>query len=214
VIGVLVMLSIILTAATVFPDMTGETIIAVLGGGSALGCIGFAVITLAQKARGAPGGQFYATRRRRRYDLDLADAPLANCRRPQPSLTANGSGYVVRFYLSSSPSFWSRSGCADRDSDITRASLLDLRSRHPRIQSNSRPPTRYDSLIWRTADGTDMPEATELEQVAEWRLRKVDARPSDEQSAKARGNSRTRGQFAAAGRSEAAGKNIVAFATG
>jgi len=32
---------------------------------------------------------------------------------------------------------------------------------------------------------TDMPEATELEQVADWRLRKVDAKPSDEQSAKA-----------------------------
>src|SRR3984885_14670044 len=31
----------------------------------------------------------------------------------------------------------------------------------------------------------DIPEAVELERVAEWRLRKVDAQPSDEQSAKA-----------------------------
>jgi len=31
----------------------------------------------------------------------------------------------------------------------------------------------------------DFPEAGELERVAEWRLRKVDAHPSDEQSAKA-----------------------------
>jgi hypothetical protein len=31
----------------------------------------------------------------------------------------------------------------------------------------------------------DSPEASELERVAEWRLRKVDAKPSDEQSAKA-----------------------------
>lgn len=31
----------------------------------------------------------------------------------------------------------------------------------------------------------DLPEAAELERVAEWRLRKVDAKPSDEQSAKA-----------------------------
>ena len=30
-----------------------------------------------------------------------------------------------------------------------------------------------------------IPEVLELERVAEWRLRKVDARPSDEQSAKA-----------------------------
>ncbi len=31
----------------------------------------------------------------------------------------------------------------------------------------------------------DNPEVVELERVAEWRLRKVDAKPSDEQSAKA-----------------------------
>jgi len=31
----------------------------------------------------------------------------------------------------------------------------------------------------------DNPEAAELERVAEWRMRKVDAKPSDEQSAKA-----------------------------
>jgi hypothetical protein len=31
----------------------------------------------------------------------------------------------------------------------------------------------------------DMPEVTELERAADWRLRKADARPSDEQSAKA-----------------------------
>lgn len=31
----------------------------------------------------------------------------------------------------------------------------------------------------------DIPEVIELERVAEWRLRKVDANPSDEQSAKA-----------------------------
>ncbi len=49
VIWVLVMLSIILTAATVFPDMTGETILAVLGGGTALGIAGFAVLTLMRR---------------------------------------------------------------------------------------------------------------------------------------------------------------------
>ncbi len=43
VIWVLVMLSIILTTATVFPDMSGETILAILGGGSALGALGYAV---------------------------------------------------------------------------------------------------------------------------------------------------------------------------
>ena len=33
----------------------------------------------------------------------------------------------------------------------------------------------------------DLPEAVELERVAEWRRRKVDANPADEQSAKASG---------------------------
>lgn len=40
------MLSMILTAATAFPDMSGETILAVLGGGIAVGIAGFAVVTL------------------------------------------------------------------------------------------------------------------------------------------------------------------------
>ncbi len=36
----------------------------------------------------------------------------------------------------------------------------------------------------------DLPEVIELERVADWRLRKVDANPSDEQSAKAAGQLR------------------------
>jgi hypothetical protein len=53
VIWVLVMLSIILTAATVFPGMSGETIVAVLGGGSVLGLVGFAGPTLLGRSRQA-----------------------------------------------------------------------------------------------------------------------------------------------------------------
>ena len=49
VIWVLVMLSIILTAATVFPDMTGETILIILAGGSGLGAVGFAVFSLVRR---------------------------------------------------------------------------------------------------------------------------------------------------------------------
>ncbi len=41
VIWALVMLSVILTAATLFPDMSGETMLAVLGGGTAVGAVGF-----------------------------------------------------------------------------------------------------------------------------------------------------------------------------
>jgi Mn2+/Fe2+ NRAMP family transporter len=53
VIWVLVMLSLVLTAATVFPGISGETILAVLGGGTVLGLIGFAVYQLRHGRRGA-----------------------------------------------------------------------------------------------------------------------------------------------------------------
>jgi hypothetical protein len=46
VIWVLVMLSMILTAATAFPDMSGKTIMAVLRGGVAVGLAGFAIVAL------------------------------------------------------------------------------------------------------------------------------------------------------------------------
>src|SRR6202041_3440542 len=49
VVWVLVMLSVILTAATAFPDVTGEMILAVLGGGSTLGIAGFVIITLIRR---------------------------------------------------------------------------------------------------------------------------------------------------------------------
>src|SRR6202041_2255675 len=46
VIWVWVMRSIVLTAATVYPDMSGETIVAVLSGGTVLGVAGFAAFSL------------------------------------------------------------------------------------------------------------------------------------------------------------------------
>jgi hypothetical protein len=54
VIWVLVMLSIILTAATVFPDISGETIVAVLVGGTALGVAGFTAFSLLRRWHGEP----------------------------------------------------------------------------------------------------------------------------------------------------------------
>ncbi|UVK49435.1 divalent metal cation transporter (plasmid) [Mesorhizobium sp. AR07] len=52
VIWVLVMLSIILTAATVFPNISGETILIALGGGTFLGIAGFAAFALFRRNRG------------------------------------------------------------------------------------------------------------------------------------------------------------------
>ena len=48
------MLSMVLTAATVFPDVSAEVIIASLGLGSAVGLAGFAAFTLLRRGRGAP----------------------------------------------------------------------------------------------------------------------------------------------------------------
>jgi len=52
VIWVLVLLSIILTAATVFPDISGEIIVAALVGGTLLGIAGFMVFSLLHRNRG------------------------------------------------------------------------------------------------------------------------------------------------------------------
>jgi hypothetical protein len=59
VIWVLVMLSMILTAATVFPSLSGETILLILGGGSAIGLLGFGALALTGKTgfhRSTPHG--------------------------------------------------------------------------------------------------------------------------------------------------------------
>ncbi len=54
IVGVLVILSVILTAAVVFPDITDGEIIATLGGGAALGVIGFLATRLVTKRGLAP----------------------------------------------------------------------------------------------------------------------------------------------------------------
>ena len=52
VIAILVVLSIILTAATVYPDIEGETIVEILIGGIALAVLGYAAYELLRKSRG------------------------------------------------------------------------------------------------------------------------------------------------------------------
>jgi len=76
VIWVLVMLSIILTAATVFPDMTGETILLILGGGSALGAAGFGIFSFVR------GSSDDATAGEDRLSPAQAKAIRANWRMP------------------------------------------------------------------------------------------------------------------------------------
>jgi NRAMP (natural resistance-associated macrophage protein)-like metal ion transporter len=54
VIWVLLMLSVVLTAATLFPGLSGETILKVLGGGTVLGLVGFALVMLLRRGETRP----------------------------------------------------------------------------------------------------------------------------------------------------------------
>jgi Mn2+/Fe2+ NRAMP family transporter len=101
VIWVLVMLSIILTAATAFPDISGETIVAVLAGGTVLGVAGFSVFSVLRRRRGEMAAAEGPA------DPDLARALRATWRmpaldalpRPQLSLSTRVWMAVLRGYL-------------------------------------------------------------------------------------------------------------------
>ena len=54
IIWVLVMLSVILTAATVFPDISGATILAILGGGSVFAVFGYGTTLILRKDKSSP----------------------------------------------------------------------------------------------------------------------------------------------------------------
>jgi Mn2+/Fe2+ NRAMP family transporter len=96
VIWALVMLSLILTAATVFPNMPGETILAVLGGGTILGMAGFAVFAWARSGRvagTAPGDTARLAKAQWRMP------PLAALPAPKLSLSQRIWMGVLRCYL-------------------------------------------------------------------------------------------------------------------
>jgi Mn2+/Fe2+ NRAMP family transporter len=99
VIWVLVMLSVILTAATLFPDMSGETILAILGGGTALGAGGFAAFALARRWRGAPAKTEIAPARLRRLRATWRMPPLEDLPAPTLSPATRVWMGVLRLYL-------------------------------------------------------------------------------------------------------------------
>jgi Mn2+/Fe2+ NRAMP family transporter len=96
VIWVLVMLSIILTAATLFPDMSGAAIAGVLGGGTALGGAGFAAFTLRRRWHGAPTAAGTVPDPGR---VNWRMPPLAALPAPKLSLGTRLWMGVLRFYL-------------------------------------------------------------------------------------------------------------------
>ena len=100
VIWVLVMLSIILTAATVFPDMSGETILTILGGGSALGAVGFAAFSFINAS--SPEGAHeppMAPRMMRETRAHWRMPPLGELEAPRLSLSKRIWMGVLRAYL-------------------------------------------------------------------------------------------------------------------
>jgi NRAMP (natural resistance-associated macrophage protein)-like metal ion transporter len=100
VIWVLVMLSVILTASTAFPDMSGEAIVAVLGVGTLVGIAGFAIITLLHRRGGelATVGALPADQRRA-VRATWRMPPLSELRAPNLSLAKRIWMIVLRAYL-------------------------------------------------------------------------------------------------------------------
>jgi len=99
VIWALVMLSLVLTAATVFPAMTGETILTVLGGGTIAGVLGFGAWTWSRRGgRVTPDGRVLQT-----HLLTLKAAwrmpPLETLPAPRVSLGQRIWMGVLRGYL-------------------------------------------------------------------------------------------------------------------
>ena len=100
VIWVLVMLSIILTAATVFPDMSGETILAILGGGSAMGAVGFGIFSFIRgRSHGAAEVPAMAPELLREMRANWRMPPLGKLEAPQLSLSKRIWMGVLRAYL-------------------------------------------------------------------------------------------------------------------
>lgn len=99
VIWVLVMLSLILTAATLLPGLSGETIVAVLAGGTALGIAGFGAFTLLRGEAGRPATSAAHPDRLRALRAVWRMPPLDELAPPNLSLSKRVWMGVLRAYL-------------------------------------------------------------------------------------------------------------------
>ena len=98
VIWVLVLLSIILTASIAYPDMSGKTILWVLGGGTLLAVVGYAAVVVIRKLRREPAEavlQIYSKEERDAWRMPPLDEL------PAPNLTLSKRVWmgVLRSYL-------------------------------------------------------------------------------------------------------------------
>ncbi len=120
VIWVLVMLSIILTAATVFPDISGTTIVAILGGGTVLGAVGFAGFSLLRRGRADGGGRRSGSAgQARTLRATWRMPPLDTLAPPHLSLSKRIWMIVLRAYLVARRRPGRRQGRPGRDRSVT-----------------------------------------------------------------------------------------------
>jgi hypothetical protein len=97
VIAVLVMLSVILTASVMFPNITGAQILAVLGGGSALALVATIALLLWQRRRGVTPSAAPCVPLSKRSTWRMP--PLADLPRPELTLLNLAFLTVLRGYL-------------------------------------------------------------------------------------------------------------------
>jgi hypothetical protein len=94
VIWILLMLSIILTAATVFPGISGDAIVGVLGGGTVIGAAGYAVLVSLRKF-----GHRDSTRRREEAGEATPAARMTWRMPPLSELPAPRMGLAKRVWM-------------------------------------------------------------------------------------------------------------------
>ncbi len=102
VIWVLVMLSLVLTAATVFPGLRGRAIVSFLGAGTAAGLAGAGVVALRRRGRGGSRGASMAQAAAgytRAMRATWRMPPLADLPRPQLTMAKRAWMGVLRAYL-------------------------------------------------------------------------------------------------------------------
>ena len=102
VIWVLVMLSVILTAATLFPDMSGTAIVGILAGGVAVGVVGSAVLALTRRERADGPAPARTAAERERARLVLATWRMPSLDRLPPAAMSRGRRLwmaLLRAYL-------------------------------------------------------------------------------------------------------------------
>jgi len=99
IVWILVMLSVILTASTAYPDISGETILMVLGGGTMLAVVGYAVISMLRKREPAQNLSKHALAEIKASRDTWQMPPLDQLAPQQLSLASRVWMIVLRGYL-------------------------------------------------------------------------------------------------------------------